>query len=142
MLVHPEMRRNSARLTAAIALTLYVQVAAQSPPVQTAPARAGVLTGLVLVEQGSQLVPLRRATVSLRRGTQSPLATATGLDGRYRFEELADGKYEINISKAGFTGASAAEATFIEISPATTNTADFRMQRAAALEGRFLDDTG
>ena len=74
--------------TAVAVLMPLVQLAAQSGQT-TSTVNVGSVAGRVVVEQASQMLPLRRATVTLRRSAQSQFLTATDLDGRYRFDTVA-----------------------------------------------------
>ena len=109
----------------------------------------GTLAGRVDLESDGQRTPLRRATVTLGldRGKET-WTTATDGDGRYQFEDVIAGSYRVQATKAGFVPAApngafaAAALALVEVKDGASLTVNLAMQRAGAVEGRFLDDRG
>ena len=108
----------------------------------------GTIAGRVEIEINSQREPVRRAKVTLSRTAGSQIWTiATDRDGRYRFEGVAAGTHRLHAEKPGFVPLSsgpdaAGTSPPIEIQAGGSVTINLAMQRAGALEGRFLDDRG
>ena len=88
--------RGARRLAMALALVLVpaILVHAQSPP-------AGVVDGAVTTQ--SRTVPLAGAVVVLRLGDRQIATQLAGTDGRFRFEHLPDGHFQVIASLDGFT---------------------------------------
>ena len=108
--------------------------------------RLGAVAGRVDLESDGQRVPLRRATVALKRdrGDES-WTTATDGDGRFQFEDVIAGSYRVQATKAGFVPAASNGASLlmpVEVKDGAALTVNLAMQRAGAIEGRFLDDRG
>jgi Ca-activated chloride channel family protein len=77
-------------------------IAVGSPQVAN-PTTAGILAGIVVDDIGA-VVP--GATVDLRVGTRVDRTTVTDAGGRFRFEKVIGGSYEIRASIAGFQSVS------------------------------------
>lgn len=129
--------------TSLVALVLCLLVGAsvvtgqQSAP---APATATV-GGQVTFDENNARLPLRRATVTLQgSSSKTPLHTATDKDGAFRFDRIAPGSYKLSVSKGGFVPV-AAPVQF-SIAAGAARTESLTAQRAAALEGRVIEDTG
>ncbi len=104
----------------------------------------GTIAGRVDLESDGQRTPLRRATVTLGRDRgEETWTTATDGDGRYQFEDVIAGSYRVQATKAGFVPAGRGHRLApVEMAGGAALTVNLTMQRAGAVEGRFLDDRG
>lgn len=106
-----------------------------------APPGAATIGGQVTFEENGARQPLRRATVTLEGASaKAPLQTATDKDGAFRFDRVAPGSYRLSVSKGGFVPVAAPRQ--FSIAAGATRTESLTAQRAAALEGRVIEDTG
>src|SRR5689334_16446291 len=102
-------------------------------------AGTGTITGRVEIEENSQRNPVRRAAVTLGSDlNKQPRIVATNQDGAYRFDNIPAGSYRVEIYKAGFVEASKT----VALTDGESRDASFVVQRAGAVEGRFVQDTG
>lgn len=105
-----------------------------------APATATVGGQVTFDENGARL-PLRRATVTLEnRAAKIKLNVATDKDGAFRFKAVEPGTYRLIVEKAGFVAL--APPAQLAVGNGAVRTESLRVQRAAAIEGRFLEDSG
>jgi hypothetical protein len=111
----------------------------------------GAISGRVEIVETDQRAPLRRATVTLRSESGTLTKTiATDANGAYRFESLAAGKYRVTVQKAGFLCAVLTTPGIDPGNPFPESSlaagaqlvVNFIAQRAGALEGRLIEDTG
>jgi hypothetical protein len=120
--------------------------AAQRPPTH-----AGSVSGRV-VEEGAE-TPLAEALVRLTSSTrplagglpEAPREAMTDNDGRYRFEGLAPGKYDVSTEKAGYApSASPPNRLPFVLIDADKPTAELvlALPRGAVIAGRVLDANG
>lgn len=135
---------------AAIAASSPGQTPARDQPAQaTAVLGTAVISGRIVVVQGGQAVPVRRAhvTVSSEKLPQSQTVD-TDTEGRYRVDGLPAGAFQISAEKPGFVmagdGGSRAAARPVSITLATgqRQMLDVLMQRGAAVEGRVVSTIG
>jgi len=118
---------------------------AQTPSVQG----SAVVSGRILVVQGGQAAPVRRAhvTVSSEKLPQ-PVTVDTDTEGRYRVDGLPAGAFQLTAEKPGFImagdGGSRGPSRPVSISLTTgqRQMLDILMQRGAAVEGRLLSTLG
>jgi hypothetical protein len=78
--------------------------AVSAPVPQVAPPGTAVLTGVVVTE-GAQSQPVRRATVRLARDGMSARLVGTDDDGRFVFDRLPAGSYTLSAAKTGYVTA-------------------------------------
>jgi hypothetical protein len=134
-------RSRSTLVIALCGLGLMAGVAAQvrdqpSPPVRG----TGAILGRVEVVAADQRTPLRRATVVVTRDGGQTSWTLTNAEGHFTFDSLAPGVYRTELRKAGFVMTSAMVDHTIGRDDRVT--AVLEVQRAGALEGRFIYDRG
>jgi hypothetical protein len=111
------------------------------------PATASI-RGVVVALGTSQ--PIAKAVVQLRGGERSePLTISTGADGRFEFQSLAPGSYELTATRSGFLntafgqrGPSGSGRNLTITAGATLNDIRLLMTATGAISGRVLDDTG
>ena len=142
---------------ATVALTLTSLNGAATGRPQSPPAASfAVISGRVEIVGDNSGAPLRRATVTLRSDTGTLTRTfATDANGAFRFDGLAAGNYRVSVEKAGFlcraiaptprtTPGMDSRNAFPELSVTTgsQHVVNFTAERAAALEGRLIEDTG
>ncbi len=113
------------------------------------PTGQGVMSGTVLDAVNNQ--PVRRAVVTLTwRGTPRSWATTrTDGAGKFRFEGLPAGKYDLSATKSGFGTATYGANRFKELGEIITleageNRADLKLKflRFAVISGRVMDRDG
>ena len=138
--VRAMIRPRSVLATAALTLALLSGTTVQVRDDQGGAAQAGgTFAGRVEVEDAGARSPVRRAQVMLIDEAGRPtLSTASDADGRYRFESVIVGEYRVLARKPGFVAAPVR----VERQAAGALTVDLLMQRAGALEGRFIDHRG
>jgi 5-hydroxyisourate hydrolase-like protein (transthyretin family) len=104
----------------------------------------GLLTGIVL-ETGTEN-PVHKVTLYLIRQQaedSNSEAVLTGMDGRFRFENLAPGTYFLQWSKPGWsTGGQGQGGRQIQIAKEPLEPLRIEMSRAGAVSGRVLDPDG
>ena len=129
-------------LVVAGALLLLSAAAAQVRDVPAAPQKGtGAIEVRVELLDAGRREPLRRAAVELR--TANGQLVRSGVSdgaGHLRFDELVNDPYRVLVAKPGFTRLSPSEN--VELDRDNRATVAIEMQRAAALEGRFVDDRG
>jgi len=123
----------------ALMVTALADVAAGRQQSTTSSA-SGIIYGRAEIVENNMRAPLRRATVTLRlesgavtARSPEPRTTATDADGAYRFDGLPVGNYRVAVEKAGFLCA---------VGTSGNGVVNFIAERAAALEGRLIEDTG
>jgi hypothetical protein len=116
-----------------------------------AQAAAGTLTlaGTVVLSEGTPPPPIRRARVTITfDGGYPPQSTDTDTDGKFRFDNLPAGTWQVLAEKPGFVpvdagpGRAVVRPTVITLGPGPTADLSLVMQRAAAMEGQVLNDKG
>jgi hypothetical protein len=86
-------------------------------------------------------VPLPRAAVVLRRDTLRDVRTATtDGQGRYEFDDVPAGRYDLSASKTGYVQTEYGQARTLQANQ--QEQIDFRLIRAGAISGRVTDDFG
>jgi hypothetical protein len=85
-------------------------------------------------------VPIRRARVILQSATLSPHTTDTDTQGRFHFDRLVAGAYQIVVDKAGFVPIGRVPA--VELKDGQATTANVSMQRGGVIAGRILAGDG
>jgi hypothetical protein len=87
-------------------------------------------------------VPLPRAAVVLRsRDTSRDVRTATtDGQGRYEFNEVPAGRYDVSASKTGYVATEYGQTRTLQADQ--QDQIDFRLIRAGAISGRVTDDFG
>jgi protocatechuate 3,4-dioxygenase beta subunit len=110
-------------------------------------AGSGTISGRAEIVEPNLRAPLRRATVTLRSESGDlTRTTATDADGLYRFAGLPAAKYRVSVEKAGFLATPGIDSgnPFPESSLANGAqlVVNFIAERAVALEGRVIEDTG
>jgi hypothetical protein len=93
------------------------------------PAAAGVVTNARTGE------PLRKAFLSLQRVGRPAVVETSNADGKFRFEELAAGEYQLKVERAGF-----ATRTLRVTLP--DRQLRLKLDPLAAIHGRVTDDEG
>jgi carboxypeptidase family protein len=130
---------------------LLTALAAQAPAREQRPrvaTAASVIYGRVLSDAGA---PIRKARVTLaeegKAAEREPVYT--DLQGRFQFADVAPGRYTLAASKAGYvttwTGARQPLEPAAPIAVGEKGIAasvDIRLPRAAAINGRIIDETG
>ena len=138
------------RIAAAILLVTMLQ-AVQLPREPAAAAPTATVRGRAT--DASTGKPLRMVRVALtpqgRQGNPTPRSTRTDIEGRYQFQGLPPGSYALSFQKARYANASLGQGTGDAAGRPLTlaagqvlDGADLALQRAAAITGRVLDDTG
>jgi hypothetical protein len=132
-------------MTLLIALGL-AGVLIQSP----AAAPAAALSGRV-VEEGS-LTPVAGAQVTLipmmsapspRRFHERPPAAITDGEGRYRFDSIGAGRYQIAVQKSGFASPNAFGLPEVQLAAGERrDDMDVTVQKGAAIVGRVINASG
>ena len=127
-----------------------VLLAFASPTAAQPASRTGVIT-LRVVEQGSS-APIADAQVRLIIATPpigsqllEPVREAlTDTDGRYRFERMAPGRYNVSVQKTGYASAAPPNPQPFVIIDADRPTAGLviALPRGAVIAGRVLDVNG
>ena len=127
---------------AALIVAMLLAPAAQARDGRAAEgANAGTISGRVEVETDRQRGPVRRAAITLTRNDGAATkTTGTDADGRYRFLGIAAGSYRLSARKSGFVAEPVHVSANI-VGPGVV-TANIEMQRAGAIEGRFVDSRG
>jgi hypothetical protein len=123
----------SAQSPAGLAQTRDPQTAAQ--PVGTAS-----LSGTATIIVNGQPSPIRRARVTLQSATLSPRTTDTDTQGRFRFDRLVAGAYQIVVDKSGFVPIGRVPA--VELKDGQAATANVMMQRGGVIAGRIVAGDG
>jgi hypothetical protein len=107
----------------------------------------GSLVGRVVAADTNQ--PVRWATVTISgRSGQGTFTTSTDADGAYRFNQLPNGLYTGRVSKAGFVTMPYGAQRYrdpgspVQVVDAGVATADVRLPRGGAIEGRILTFRG
>ena len=141
-------RCRAAPATVALVLAMLASAGARVQQTRVAPA-SGTVAGRVELTESSQRTPLRRATVTLvSESGKLTRTTATDKDGAYRFDGIAAGSYQASAGKAGFLceiatpGSGAGTSGLLAVAGGSVQVVNFVAQPAAALEGRFIEDTG
>ena len=124
---------------ATVAMTLTSLTGATAGRQSQASSGFAIVVGRVEIVENNFRAPLRRATVTLRSesGTLTR-TTATDANGAYRFDGIAAGNYRVTVEKAGFLSAPTTQA----VASGSQHVVNFAAERAAAIEGRFIEDTG
>ena len=146
-------RRLAASVTVALLLTALADAASSRPPTQAqTQSGSGTVTGHVELADNNQRARLRRATVTLKgESAKSTRTTATDKDGAYRFEGVPAGRYRVSVEKPGFLTMTPGmdsrnpfleSSVTLEVASGADHVVNFIAQRAAALEGRVIEDTG
>ncbi len=74
---------------------------------------------------------------------RQPPMVLTDRDGRYSFDNIAPGRYRINVQKAGFAAVSDRGPQQLDIvTGQSREVADIALQRGGAIAGRVFDDNG
>jgi len=138
-------------LVTALALcALAPGAAGQQPRDSRRPVLTGTaaVAGIVLADDGERR-PLRRARVVLSSSDPDVSQTfITGDDGRFAFERLPGGRYNLTASKEGYVPMSAGSATpgrpglGVETATGGTRHVELRLPRGAVITGRLLTATG
>ena len=103
-------------------------------------AASGAIGGRVEIVEINLRAPLRRATVTLRKDSgELTRTTATDADGLYRFDGIPAGNYRVSVEKAGFLCEAPATQAVASGARVVVNVV---AARAAAIEGRVIEDTG
>jgi Carboxypeptidase regulatory-like domain len=84
--------------------------------------------------------PLKNATVYLLQGQPSGLTFETGADGSFVFQDVAPGRYNIQVQRGGYVSEPGLTVTVVAGQPMTGIA--LKMTRAALLVGRVLDPDG
>lgn len=121
---------------------------------QAAPGGAGRVSGRITLEGTN--APVSGARVTLQAATlqsvagKMPAATMTDEDGRYAFDNVPTGSYNINVEKTGLVPvvlggphSPAAPPAVVQVSPGQSlNGVDRRLQKGGIITGRLLDPKG
>lgn len=129
---------------------LVVLLALASPTAAQPSSRAGVIT-LRVVEQGTS-APVADAQVRVVNATppngsqlfDPPREALTDTDGRYRFERMAPGRYNISINKTGYASPPPPTPPPFVVIEADRPTVELliALPRGAVIAGRVLDVNG
>ena len=111
------------------------------------PAGTAAISGTVVVAGTGQ--PARRARVTLNATEGGGSRTAmTDEDGRYSFDALAPGRYNLSVSKTGHVGVTFGQArpgrpgTPIQLAEAQKFAANLQLPRGSVITGTVLDEYG
>ena len=111
--------------------------AAPAPGLALILARPAVLAGRIVDASSGQPVP--RARVVAHGDSALVLAGSSGLDGRYRLEGLAPGRYRVKVDEPGHVPY---ERDDVRVDAGATVRLDLPLTLGAALSGRVVDARG
>jgi 5-hydroxyisourate hydrolase-like protein (transthyretin family) len=131
-----QLRTTLATVGLVLALLAGTSAQVREPRPINSPAR-GIITGRVEIETNQQRTPVRWAKLTLSAKSDGPTwTTSSDRDGRYTFDGLVAGDYQLRVEKAGFVTATT------DVRTAATAATNLLIQRGGAIEGRFIDDRG
>lgn len=126
---------------------LLLALLSMMPPAQSAaPPAVGRIAGVVVEESTKK--PVAGARVMLlpisRPGGGSMPQAMSDASGRFVFEELAPGRYALQVTKGGFAGTAAmGRPDPIDVTAGTNiDTIVYALQRGGAISGRVVDASG
>ena len=116
-------------MRAAVLTLLAAAVAAAQEPPAKEPSAAGLITN------GRTGEPLRKAFVTLQRVGHPPALEVTTVEGKFRFDDLPAGDYNLSVQRAGFAARSLRAAL-------PDKTLKIALDPLAAIHGRVTDEDG
>ena len=126
------------------------QAPAAGPVRDNAPVPTGTAKILGRVVSADTGNPLRRAQIQIFAMDQRLMKTATSdAEGKYAFEDLPSGRYQINVSRNGYVNLSFGQQRPFEpgkplvlVDGQTVEKIDFALPRGGVIAGRITDEVG